>query len=212
MAVMPEEIVSATDDNAYKFYGGSAAPLFKPGSGDTEINVGYSSSAGNKSSAGIIFRTVPIPQGSVILSATLELFSRSNRSNTAVNTKIRAYAADDYAGDFSTEAEWDAIFPANVTVATVLWDNIPAWTLDVQNTSPDISAVVQEVISRPGWASGTLVIFWDDFDGRSTASNDTVRQAWNYRGSVINKGDDQFAPRLNVSYASGGQVMHIQRG
>ncbi len=51
------------------------------------------------------------------------------------------------------------------------WDNIPAWTQDTEYQSPDISAIVQEIVNQAGWVSGNhLVLFWDDHEGRSTAT------------------------------------------
>jgi len=62
------------------------------------------------------------------------------------------------------DARW-----ANRTTARVDWDDIPAWTAGNDYDSPEIKTVIQEIVDRPGWASGQdMVIFWEDFEERST--------------------------------------------
>ena len=44
------------------------------------------------------------------------------------------------------------------TDAEVNWDHSTYWTTNRLYTSPDISALIQEVIDRPGWSAGNAVV------------------------------------------------------
>jgi hypothetical protein len=137
------------------------------------------------------FLNVIIPAGSHIVSAKLTLRSVGILSNVTVNTRIRAEAADNPA-TFSTSANFDA---RTWTTAHVHWNDIAAWSSLADYDSPDFAAVLQEVISRPGWASGNAVaILWDDFEKLSTANNNTIRECIDYVS------DPTLAPKLVVTF------------
>ncbi len=173
------------------------------------INTGF-----RQGCIGMIFRTIPIPQGVTIDSAAVTVRAdTSNSSNT--RTKFRAYDADNYADDLSTEVKWNAIFPGSLTTAEVEWNStpvegefLPAFTIGDWFQGIDMSSVIQEITDRVGWASGNnLVIFWDDYDDRAGA-NGAYRTMDTYEAGA------SFAPKFNASYteAASGQIIHIQRG
>ncbi|GAI81538.1 unnamed protein product, partial [marine sediment metagenome] len=87
-------------------------------------------------------------------------------------------------------ARWD-----NRTAARVDWDDIPGWTQNVDYNSPEIKPVIQEIVNRPGWAEGAIVIFWEDFDSRSTKADHCCRLARSYEGSTT------YAPKLVATYS-----------
>lgn len=108
---------------------------------------------------------VTIPAGATITSAILTVrIHWATNDGTGTKTNIYFEDADDpaaptTAGDASGRVR---------TTAFTAWDDVNT----VQGTdevSPDFTAVLQEVVDRPGWASGqALQMLWDD-DG-STCS------------------------------------------
>lgn len=195
--------VAASGDDASKRY--QIGTLYLPT--DDDLWAGFTNANSYKWSSGMIFRSVAVPQGVGVVAAKLTFISgASGQTGTEVNTKIRGYDADDVSGDLSTEAEWDALFPGNFTTAEVLWDNISAWTTQVQIIdSPDISTVIQEIIDRPGWVQGNdMLIFWDDFDGRSDSIAGARRLARSWDEPNL-----EGQPILTITWA--GQVIRIQQ-
>jgi len=148
------------------------------------------------------FTNITIPKGSTITAAYITITARADRSATVVNSKIHGEDADSPSA-FSDYSDYSG---RPRTSAEVNWDDIPAWTQNNEYDSPDISAIIQEIIDREGWASGNaLVIFWDDHDDRSTHSDQTNRAGQSYDGS------SGQAPELHIEYtepAAGGARSH----
>lgn len=164
---------------------------------------GYCDSSYNWIGIGMRFLNAAIPQGATITTAYLTLRCNSSSSQTTVNTRIKGEAADD-AATFSDQTDFDG---RTRTSAYIDWDNIAAWTSGTDYASPEIKTVIQEIINRAGWASGNaLVIFWDDFDGRSTQVNNTRRYAHSYDGSAT------YAPKLHIEYTSATEKLSSDSG
>jgi len=137
--------------------------------------------------AGMRFTTVPIPQGAIIDSATVSV-----RAYFAYGTgwlsKIRGQNAD-HAATFSTYADF-AGRPR--TSEGVDWDPA-AWIAGTWYVSPDIAAIVQEIVSRPGWASNNAVaFFWKDDQGAGY-------QAQKFFGATSY--DGSYPPKFNCTYS-----------
>lgn len=151
-------------------------------------------------SNGMIFRGLGIPKSATITSAWIK-FQGFSAFTKEVNSKIRAYDADDYSDDLSTVAKFEAIFPGSLTTAEVLWDDMPPVGSD-RFPSPEIKTVIQEVVNRPGWSGNDMVIFWDDFDGRTPISTNATQtfSSWDHPTGLI--------PTLLVSYigVAGGRI------
>jgi len=196
---IPEEQVGASADDCERAYGTSGGFWLT-----SIVQVGWYSAAYAQWSSGFRFQTIPIPQGATIDSAKITACSYSNLSTTAVKSKIRAEDVDD-APAFSNQTDWDNRFPSGVTIAEVNWDNIPSWTKDSWYDSPDIKDVVQEVINRSGWAQNNdIVVFWDDYDDRSSHVTNCRRQAYGYDI------DSSKAAKFNASYSEGGGVAPLE--
>ena len=100
---------------------------------------------------GIRFRNVPVPQGAIITRAYLT-FTADETDSGNTDLVIQGQAADDAPGFTTANSN---ISSRARTTQQVAWDDIPAWnTTGVQHDSPDISAVVQEIVGRAGWVSG----------------------------------------------------------
>jgi hypothetical protein len=141
---------------------------------------------------GLRFAGLAIPAGATITSASIQFVADESQS-VATSLTIRAQAADT-AATFTTTGFNVSSRPR--TVASVPWSPA-AWSsgqVSANQRTPDLAAVVQEVVDRPGWASGNAMAFIVTGSGHRTAKA--------YNGGAAN------APVLHVEYelASGGNV------
>ncbi len=73
---------------------------------------------------------------------------------------------------------------------------MPPWsTVHATYQTPDLSALVQEIVGRPGWGPGNSLVIFITGSGRRTAES--------YNGAA-GHGDLALAPRLHVDYEDGG--------
>jgi hypothetical protein len=180
-----ERQVSASTDDCWATNGG----IFDL---TQEMVVGYHDASDNRGlGVGNRFLNITIPPGSIITAAYLRVRARDTRTATVVNTKIRGEKSLN-PNTFST---YNDFFARPRTTNFVYWDNVPPFTGGNWYNSPDISAVIQEIINQPGWASGNaIVIFWDDFDERSTHGSLIIRYL-----SLYDQ-DPSYAAILHIEY------------
>lgn len=155
---------------------------------------GASSATTFEMGSGMRFTNITIPNGAIITEAHLTLRCSVARTGETVNTRISAEDVDN-APTFADDRDAFDTRWANRTAARVDWDAIPVWSTGTNYDSPDIKTVIQEIVDRPGWNSGQdIVIFWEDFEDRSSHTAATYRQCYSYDGSV------EFASKLFVTY------------
>ena len=123
---------------------------------------------------GFLFRDVRIPQGSQITAAHLELNPWGYQSGVPIIVEL--------AGDLRGQS--DDFNPGNWpphlrprTVSRVPW-TIPATVTDL-TSSPDISSIVQEIVSQEDWRPGNNLAILVDATGASTQFVDW--QAYDFR-------------------------------
>ncbi|MGQ0849766.1 MAG: PKD domain-containing protein [Actinomycetota bacterium] len=107
---------------------------------------------------GIRFVGVNIPVGATVTAAWIQ-FTAFKTGSASTSLTVKAQAADS-APAFATAA-FDISSRAGGSVA-VNWDPAPWDTEGAQGPNertPDLAPVVQQVISRPGWASGNAIAF-----------------------------------------------------
>jgi hypothetical protein len=169
--------ISSNTDDCLRFWNGSSW-VWQHNS--TYHTVGHQTETATKHGLGLRFINIPIPNNANITEAHLTIVSRSNTGNMAVRSRIYGENADD-AATFNTKADFETRLK-NITKATVSWDNIPTWDMDAEYTSPDIKAVLQEIVKRSSWKNGnSIAIFWEDFEGRSDSNRDNVdRRSYSY--------------------------------
>jgi hypothetical protein len=119
---------------------------------------------------GVRFAGLNIPPGWLVASAIIQFTADETQSETTSLT-IRAQAADN-APTFST-TNW-GISTRPVTSSSVSWQP-PAWNTvgeagPAQQT-PDLAALLQEVVNRPGWLEGNAVAFILTGTGHRTADS-----------------------------------------
>lgn len=98
------------------------------------------------------FTNVTIPQGSTINSATMNL---NFVSASFDDPNVLFYAED--VDDASAFAETtNNISGRTPTSATVIWSQSSIGT--GTRTTPDLKTIIQEIVDRPGWASGNALV------------------------------------------------------
>ena len=143
---------------------------------------------GSNQKDGLRFTNLSIPQGATITSAYLQ-FEAKEAQSEATNLILQGQAADN-AATFTTTAGNVSSRPR--TAASVSWAP-PAWNTvgeaGAGQRTPDLSAVIQEIVDRPGWASGNALAIIITGTGHRTAQS--------YDGKSCG------APLLHVEFGSG---------
>lgn len=158
------------------------------------VNPAGAQSATYQYYSGMRFTDITLPPGSEVFTASLNLTCGiEGLAGANCNTRISADDTDD-AATFSTAVDYTTRWDARTT-ARVDWDSVATWVVDTVYTSPDFSSVVQEIVDRPGWASGNdIAIFWDDRENRSPHVDGNRRYAYTYDS------DSTKAPVLVITY------------
>jgi hypothetical protein len=199
---------SAATDSAYMSYNGVAWSALAIAT--TVGYVGNINGANYKMGTGIRFRSVTIPQGSTITGSYINITAYTNLAVTTANSTICGQIGN--SNTFSTAADYQSRRGTDVggannnlrTISMVQWDNIAAQTANVTYQSPSINTVVQEIVNNNTWWSGyNMTFFWDDHQGRSTAT--AYRMLWSWVGYPA------YAPLLHVDYTVNNVTMNTLR-
>jgi type IV pilus assembly protein PilY1 len=133
------------------------------------------------------FQNVEIPQGAIITGAYFVKTAKYNSGYTS-STVIRGVDVDDMAPFTMASGEITA-FPK--VTSTAVW-NMADWTTNKRYKSSDFSAVVQDIVNRPGWVSGNAMGIIADDPGESfSIGNSHI----SYSAGVPDK-----APELYITY------------
>lgn len=98
----------------------------------------------------LLFTDLDIPPGAVINSAHLEFVVEEDGSSGDPKILIFAHDVD----DSSTPEGWYGISNRATTSSNVLWRGLGSWNKDEIESTPNIAALVQEVVNRPNWSAG----------------------------------------------------------
>ncbi len=113
-----------------------------------------------RSSSGLRFRNVQVPQGSHIVSAEIHVCSYTRRVREDLDISVLAEATGDAAG-FSGVDRCIPQLPQTEARATWSWEGTGAFHslqgYTLWDISPDISEVIKEIIDRPDWSSGNAI-------------------------------------------------------
>lgn len=150
---------------------------------------------------GMRFQTVAIED--TIDVAYLTLTARGASTSTNVKSRISAEDVDDAPTFADDSGAFDTRWAARTT-ERVDWDDIVSWVVDTEYNSPSIVDVIQEIVDRGGWNSGQdIVLFWDDFDDRTSHSAVKLRHGQAYDSSASK------AAKLHIEYTAGGATRRI---
>jgi len=140
---------------------------------------------GNKNQLiAIRYTDVFIQQGTTITSAYIDFICDETTSGATSVT----FTLED-----SDDAEDLALTNFNLTnriktTSSVDWNNIPAWnTVGELHTTPDLAAIIQEVINRPGWTPGSDITVLIEGSGTRIAE-------------AYNSSSPQDAPVLRINF------------
>src|SRR4030042_7085072 len=131
------------------------------------------------------FNNINIPRGAQILSAYIQ-FQTGKVGSQATSLSIRGQAIDNAPTFRNVKLN---ISSRNRTQASAEWTPL-AWTVvneaGVNQRTPNISSIIQEVINRSGWVSGNSMVIIITGSGQRTA--------WSY--NALPSG----APLLHIEY------------
>ena len=132
-------------------------------SGDIELP--YDATGYGTDTAGLRFTNIDIPQGATVQNAYIQFKVDSGANSGTVMLWIRGEDTDD-ASQFTVSSY--SISSRSQTSAFAPWWP-PDWDAAVgeagtDQRTTDISSIIQEIVDRPGWASGnTMAIIIDGF-------------------------------------------------
>ena len=138
---------------------------------------------GSNQTVGLRFASVALPTGATILNAYVQF--RVDEVNTAAASLTVSGEASDDPGTFTTATR--NVSARARTTASVDWTPAPWPTVGragVEQRTPNLAAVIQEIVSRPGWASGNALALI--ITGTGTRTADSFEGGW--------------APSLHVEY------------
>ena len=129
----------------------SATGTVSTGSSDLELVFD-----GSNQLVGLRFASVAIPPGATIIDASVQ-FEADRATSGATSLSITGEAADN-AVIFSTSGK---ISTRTRTASAVSWVPAP-WTAagqaGVDQRTPSIASIIQEIVRRPGWSSGNALV------------------------------------------------------
>ena len=153
--------------------------------GDSSFNavgaflyVGYPSSTLKRTNMFLRFDNITLPPGTNVLDAFLTF--RCYTSTSAQPIKIRVKAID--LDDAAAPTTWEEAEGAIRTTAYEDIDITTAWSAGSYYNSADFRTVIQEIIDRPGWASGNAIVLLLEENG-GTASTSYYRRPYGYDNS-----------------------------
>ena len=137
--------------------------------------------------SGFRFTSVAIPQGATILSAILDLYSSGTAIGTSPLVKFYGNAIDNAtAFNISTEkpeSKTKTTASVSKTFTSSAWNPTTGFGVD----PVDIAGVVQEIVSRAGWASGNAlaVLAYDNGSANSTYVGVSTYDSASSRGAKL---------------------------
>ena len=153
--------VSASNDDAEERASGTVILI----STDLELILDKSDQT-----VGLRFNTMNIPQAAVISDAFIQ-FTADETHSESNSLRIQGEAADNPEA-FSSSSFNISTRPK--TTATVPWSPA-AWTsigeAGPDQQTPDISSIIQEIVNRPGWASGNSMVLIITGNGKRVAES-----------------------------------------
>ncbi len=132
-----------------------------------EIYLGHCEN-GSSTISGFRFQNVVIPEGSIVTAARLEF-----TVDTAADNVIDVQFQGELTGNAATFSS--VSLPSDrdpLTNAVVSWHiaSDGGWQVGTAQTSPDLSAVIQEVIAQPAWSNGNAIVIIMQPSGAGTAA------------------------------------------
>ena len=171
--------------------------------------LGYDSANGyGQLNVGLRFTNVTIPQGATINSATIEVYHGSFDRSADPTGQWQAWNTDN-AGQFGGSNR-----PSTVPLTTSYVTHNP--TAGAGWKSASVSSVIQEIINRPGWASGNAINLvwmstissnaWAPFHDVKTGSY-PARLTIDYTVAAWYNSNWQYRKKLTIDYTKVGATL-----
>ena len=138
---------------------------------------------------GVRFQALDVPAGATIVNAYIQFVAADDEEDDATSLTIYGEATDD-AAEFGDAKS--SISGRSKTAASVEWSDLAVWAKGEKYWSPDLTTIVQEIVSRSGWAAGNDVAF--------VISGTGHREAWSHDGKPT------AAPSIYVEYVVSGDT------
>ena len=152
---------------------------------------------------GFRFQGVTIPKGAAITRAYIQFtadYARTYPSNLSIRGENNANPATFTAGG------GDLLSYRPLTAQVVNWNNVPAWNsggeAGYQQQTPDMKAIVQELVNLGTWASGNAMAFYVIGNGERVASA--------YKKAVWLGEERQ--PLLHIEYTTAVSITYVSDG
>jgi len=146
---------------------------------------------------GLRFTPINIPKGSTITNAYIQ-FTVDEINSEPTSLLIRAEASDNAETFLGIDFN---ISTRSTTTNVVMWEDIPHWTdisaSDIDQRTPDISSIIQEVIDRANWNQGNALAFLITGEGKRVA--------------VSSNQSSRLAPILHVEFENKAPIVDIEQ-
>lgn len=157
-----------------------------------DLDLGWYLGSSTPDTVGVRFDGLYVPQGAVITSAYIAFTATGDNASTAETTAFDIRGEDTNDSPVFVDGDSNSdITRRNLTSSVAYWKTGP-WTAETVYRTPDLSAIVQEIVGRADWKEGNALSFV--LEG-STAVPLSGRSAYSYEGS------SSKAPRLVVEVA-----------
>lgn len=171
------QIVNGNDDAEERLSTGNISRS------DTQLELAVTGS-GRSQMIGLRFPGLTVPKNATILSASLEFQIRTQQGSAGTTALTIHGEASNNAASISISTK--DLSNRTSTSASVAWSNLANPAAGTKIQSPDLTAIVQEIVNRSGWASGNAMVML--IDGSGT------------RGVQAYDGSASGAPVLRVTY------------
>lgn len=167
---------------------GSAKRVFESYDGQryaTKLHIEYEdgSTANTPQTLGLRFNNISVPQGATITGASLSVKAAEYENESA---SVTIWGEDTGHSEQYLESA-NNISSRTKTTASVGWTGIGTWQHNSTYSSPNLSAIVQEIVDRSDWCGGnSLALMIDSATGKRALG------AYEY--------DKASAPLLNITY------------
>ncbi|MBA2665516.1 MAG: hypothetical protein H0U69_00610, partial [Trueperaceae bacterium] len=189
--------VSQSTDTAEEFLEASLAdserwPANYSYATSSDLELGFDPPHGPQLNA-VRFTGLVVPDGSWVEHAEVVFTADGNSSGplTLVVYGEASDAAEPFVQDPDRVGTGD-LSSRPATAAVVEWSTDEPWRSGEQYATPDIAAIIQEIVDRPGWRSGAPIVVLIDGTGE-----ETFRRALAYEGA---RGEPDRVPLLRVRF------------
>lgn len=160
----------------------------------SDLELGAEGGAGDLQEVGIRFQNITVPAGALITEANIQFTVDESDDEP---TSLLIY------GELTTDPEEFGAAAENITsrtktTAVVEWNDIPVWddasigTAGPDQRTPDLSSIVQEIVSQESWAGGAMSFIIIPNPDVETPGGERTAESFN--------GDESAAALLHIDY------------